>query len=280
MSQSASRAKRRLFTFLYYLISISSAIIIIVPIIFIFLSSFKTESEIFSSPWSFPKEFSFDTYIEIFLNYNMGNYFCNSIFYAVTGCAICLLLTFPASYAICRMRWKFSRLAMSYLASGLMIPIHAILVPLYIFISRTHIPNKIALVFIYAASTMPTALFLFVGNLKSLPISMEEAAVIDGCSVPAMLIRIVLPLSKSVGATVTVFSFLNIWNDLMLALVFLSNELEKTVQVGIMRFMDTYFTNYGYLLSAIIVAIVPTVILFAFLSRQIVGGLTAGAIKE
>ena len=280
MSESVSRIKTNFFTFLYYLISLTFSAIIIIPIIFIFFSSFKTETEIFSSPWSLPQTFSMSTYREIFLNYNMGNYFINSIFYAVTGCAICLALTFPASYAICRMRWKARNIALSYLASGLMIPIHAILVPLYIFVNRIQIPNKAALIFIYAASTMPTALFLFVGNLKSLPVSIEEAAIIDGCSIPNLLVRIVLPLSKSVGASVAVFSFLDIWNDLMLALVFLSNELDKTIQVGIMRFMDTYFTNYGYLLSAIIVAIIPTILLFAFLSKQIVGGLTAGAIKE
>jgi len=118
------------------------------------------------------------------------------------------------------------------------------------------------------------------GNLKSIPISIEEAAVIDGCSIPQVLIKIIVPLSKGVISSVLIFSFLNIWNDLMLALVFLSNELDKTIQVGIVRFQDTYFTNYGLLLSAISVAIIPTIIIFSFLSSQIVSGISAGAIKE
>lgn len=280
MSSDRNLLKKRVLSLIYYCIALTACVIILTPIIFIIISSFKTETQIFAAPWSLPQAISFSTYYEIFANYNMGNYFANSIFYSTVSCLICILITFPAAYALSRMHWKASKLTMAYLVSGLMIPIHSILVPLYITVSKIQISNKFALVFIYAAATIPTALFLFVGNLKSIPMSIEEAAVIDGCSIPQLLLRIVLPLSRSVTASVIVFSFLSVWNDLMLALVFLSNETEKTIQVGIMRFKDTYFTNYGFLLSAIVVAIIPTIILFAFLSKQIVSGLTAGAVKE
>lgn len=280
MADNRYSLKKQVLNFIYYFFLSIAAVIILVPILFIAMSSFKTETQIFSSPWSLPEAIRFNTYLEIFTNYNMRDYFSNSIFYSIASCLICLAITFPAAYAICRMRWRARNLAMAYLVSGLMIPIHSIMVPLYIAVSKTQLPNKYALVFIYAAATIPTALFLFVGNLKSIPISMEEASVIDGCSIPRLLLKIILPLSRSVIASVIVFTFLSVWNDLMLALIFLSNETEKTIQVGIMRFKDTYFTNYGYLLSAIVVAIIPTIVLFAFLSRQIVVGLTAGAVKE
>lgn len=274
------KIKKNLFNTLFYLCMACVFVIVIVPIVFIIVSSFKTETQIFSSPWTLPGSVSFKLYGELFSQYNMGNYFVNSIFYSLGGCLVCLLLAFPAAYAICRMRWKGRRLALAYLVSGLMVPVHAILIPLYIMVSGTAVPANIALLFIYAVTAIPTALFLFIGNLKSLPVSIEEAAVIDGCSIPQTLLRIVAPLSRGVIASVVTFSFLNIWNDLMLALVFLSNEIDKTVQVGIMRFRDTYFTNYGLLLSAISVAILPTIIMFSILSKQIISGVTAGAVKE
>ena len=274
------KARRRLQDALFYGLLILTTIVVIVPILFIVVSSFKTETQIFSSPWSLPDSLDFSVYGELFTRYNMGNYFANSITYALGGCVICLALTFPAAYAIARMRWKASKLALGYLVSGLMVPVHAIMIPLYIMVSRTPISNNTALLLIYAVTTIPTALFLFIGNLKAIPVSIEEAAVIDGCTIPKLLWHIIVPVSRGVIASVTIVSFLNIWNDLMLALVFLSNELEKTVQVGIMRFSDTYFTNYGLLLSAISVAIVPTILLFFVLSKQIITGITAGAVKE
>jgi len=272
--------KKRLFSTLYYVILLISTVIILIPIIFIIISSFKTETQIFSSPWSLPASLDFSTYYEIFVHYNMVNYFSNSIFYSIVSCFICLVLTFPASYAICRMRWRASKYVMAFLVSGLMIPVHAIIVPLYITVSKAQLPHNFALIFIYAAATIPTALFLFVGNLKSIPVSIEEAAVIDGCSIPRLLMSIIYPLSRSVMASVIVFTFLSVWNDLLIALIFLSNERDKTIPVGIMRFIDSYFTNYGFLLSALVVTIIPTIILFAFLSKYIVKGLTAGAVKE
>lgn len=272
--------KKRIFSALYYLILLIATVIIIIPIIFVVISSFKSETQIFSAPWSLPETLSFSTYYEIFAHYNMVNYFSNSLFYSSVSCIFCVALTFPASYAICRMRWRASRYVMALLVSGLMIPVHSIVVPLYIFVSKTNLPHNIALVMIYAAATLPTALFLFVGNLKSIPVSIEEAAIIDGCSIPQLLVRIIIPLSRAVMASVIVFTFLSVWNDFLLALIFLSNERDKTIPVGIMRFIDTYFTHYGYLLSAISVTIIPIIILFAVFSKHIVRGLTAGAVKE
>lgn len=275
-----AKTKKTIFNALFYFVVLAATVIVIVPTVFIIISSFKTETEIFASPWSLPSSFSFNTYVELFTKYNMGAYFKNSLFYAISGCFLCLVLAFPASYALSRMQWKGRGLVKLYLVSGLMVPIHAIMIPLYVIVSNVGISNKVALVFIYCVTAIPTALFLLIGNLKSIPISIEEAAVIDGCSIPQVLLTIIVPLSKGVISSVLIFSFLNIWNDLMLALVFLSNELDKTIQVGIVRFQDTYFTNYGLLLSAISMAIIPTIIIFSFLSSQIVSGVAAGAIKE
>lgn len=277
---SPEKCKRYAWNVLFYGILCLAAAVVIVPILFIILSSFKDDTTIFSQPAALPEKFDFSTYIALFEEYNMGTYFSNSLFYAFSGCVLCLCLAFPAAYALTRMRWKGRTLSQAYLLSGLMIPIHSIVIPLYILTSKAHISNKLALVLIYAITALPTALFLFMGNLKSIPVSIEEAAVMDGCSIAQVLMRIVAPLSRGVIASVVIFSFLNIWNDMMLALIFLSEELDKTIQVGIMRFQGSYYTNYPLLLSAISVAIIPMVILFFFMSRQIISGVTVGAVKE
>ena len=274
------KLKRYGSNFLFYSVLCAAVFFVLVPIIFIILSSFKNETKIFSEPRAMPETFDPSTYISLFRDYNMGNYFFNSLLYSFWGCFICLALTFPAAYALSRMRWKASRLAQAYLMSGLMIPIHAIVIPLYILVSKTSIPNRVALTFIYAVTSLPTALFLFIGHMKSIPVAIEEAAVMDGFTLPRVLLRIIMPLSRGSIASVVIFSFLNIWNDMMLALIFLSNELEKTVQIGIMRFQGSYYTNYPLLLSAIAMAILPTMILFFCMSRQIISGVTVGAVKE
>jgi raffinose/stachyose/melibiose transport system permease protein len=251
--------KKMFFRILYVVIILFVSVIVLFPMIFIISSSFKTEEMIFSSPWSLPTKISFKTYITLFQRFNMGNYLVNSVFYALCGSCFCCLI--------------------AYLISGLMIPIHGILVPLFITMSKLHISNKFALLMIYVSSSIPTALFLFIGNLKALPFSVEESAIMDGCTLPQVVRKIVLPVSQSVIASVIIVTFLSIWNDLLLALVFLGNEKEKTIQVGIMRFQDDQYTNYGLLLSAIVMAILPMVVIFECFSKQIVSGMTAGAVK-
>lgn len=274
------KCRRRWWDLMFYSVLCIAAFLIIIPIIFVVLSSFKDEVKIFSDPWALPVSWNFDNYIALFEQYDMGVYFRNSLFYALAGCLVCLVLSFPASYALCRMRWKTRGFFQAYLLAGLMVPIHSIVIPLYIIICKIPVSNRFALVLIYAVTTLPTALFLFIGNLKSLPISIEEAAVIDGCSLVQVLLRIVIPLSRGAIASVVIFSFLNIWNDMMLALIFLGDNLDKTIQIGIMRFQGGYYTNYPLLLSAISMAIIPMMILFFFMSRQIISGVTVGAIKE
>ena len=263
----------------YILLSVA-AIVIILPLFFVLMSSFKSNEEIFLSAFSLPKNISFKNYFTVFNPiYHLHTYFFNSIFYVVIVCSAGVLIDTMAAYAIGRMKWKFNKLTLAFFLSGLMIPLHATLVPLYIMVSKFRMPNQMALLLLFIASTIPTSVFLIVSYLSQVPKAVEESAVIDGSTIPYLFITIVIPIIKPAIATITIFNFRAVWNDLLLSLIFLNNESIQTLQLGLSNFKGAYFSDYGLILAALVVSIIPSIILFLFMSDKIVSGIAAGAVK-
>ncbi len=175
----------------------------------------------------------------------------NSLFYATVVCLVGLAVTTTAAYAIGRMRWKLSKWAPGLLMTGMMVPMHAITVPLYIFTTRIGVTNRMALMLIFITNTIPVSTFMIVGFLKGIPHEIEESAVIDGCSIPKTFVSIVCPMLKPTLATVTIFNFLSVWNNRLLSLIFLNEESQKTLQRGIVRIKNAFYTDYNILPSGI-----------------------------
>lgn len=271
--------KKKILGAVQYVFLSVGALLVAFPLLFTLVSSLKTNEEIFGSPWLLPESPDFSSYTELFTRFNLHVYFFNSMFYAVAVCVVSLVVVTMAAYGLTRMKWRFSRLAMGFLLTGIMVPLHAILVPLYITVSKMRIPNQFALTMIFIASAIPTSVFLISGFLKGIPRTIEESAVIDGAGLPRVFISIVCPMITPVLATVTIFNFMSVWNDLMLSLIFLSEESKKTLQLGILRFQSAFYSDYGMLLSAIVVAVIPTVVVYLFMSERIINGITAGAVK-
>jgi raffinose/stachyose/melibiose transport system permease protein len=266
--------------FLKYALLAVSAILVILPLIFILVSSFKTNEEIFSGAFNLPKKFNPENYRTVFNPlYHIHTYFINSVVYAVIVCTLGVLIDTMAAYAIGRMIWKFSKLVLALFLSGIMIPLHAILVPLYVMVSRFRLPNQGALLLLFIASTIPASVFLITGYLRQVPRAVEESAVIDGSSILHLFFTIVIPIIKPAIATVTIFNFMGVWNDLMLSLIFLNNDSIQTLQLGVANFKSAFFTDYGLILAALVVSIIPSIIVFLFMSDKIVSGITAGAVK-
>ena len=255
------------------------AVLVLFPLLFLAMSSLKTNDELFSSAFSLPQTPQFSNYVEIFTKFNQHIYFFNSLFYAVTVCIIGAIIDAAAAYAIGRMHWKLSKAALMLLLAGIMIPLHAILVPLYIVVSRFRMSNQMTLMLLFVASTIPTSVFLITGFLDNVPRAVEESAVIDGCSIPRMFVSVVCPIIMPALATVTIFNFMGVWNDLLLSLIFLTDERHKTLQLSIMRFKDAYFSNYGMLLTAIMISILPSIVVYLVMSDRIISGLTSGSVK-
>jgi len=265
---------------LKYLLLFVSAILVILPLVFVFMSSFKSNEEIFLGAFKLPSKFRYQNYITIFNDiYHMHTYFANSFLYAIVVCSAGVIINSMAAYAIGRLKWKLSKPVMALFLGGLMIPLHAIIVPLYIFVSRFRMPNQVALSFLFIASTIPTSVFLFAGFLGQVPKSIEESAIIDGSSIPYMFYNIVIPIIKPAIATVTIFNFMGVWNDLLLSLIFLNNDRLQTLQLGITRFKGAFYSEYGLLLAAIVLSIIPSIVVYLIMSEKIISGITSGAIK-
>jgi len=271
--------KKRIVNIIRYFIFLLLVSVILFPLGFILTASFKSNTEIFNSPWGLPEEISLKGYQAIIETYNIGRNLANSLLYSTGSCIVAIAAASMASYAITRMRWKFSKAALNYLLLGIMVPIHSLLVPLYISVSKLRLPSPAALLLIYIAGAIPTAVFIMTGFLESVPYELEEAAVIDGASIKKCFFSIILPLLKPSIATVGILTFMNVWNDLLMGLIFLKNQSHYTIQLFIAQFKGSHATNYPVLLASIIFSAIPMIIIYFVMSDRLIDGITQGAVK-
>ena len=263
-----------------YAFLIAYALMILVPLFFILISSLKDDQDIFMHPFALPQTWHFVYYKEVWVNYDLYKYFINSIYYTSVSVIATISLCALGAYAVVRLKWRLKNVAFSYFLLGLMVPTHALVVPLYIMAVKLRVNDpRITIVLIMTATHITTSLFILSGYLKKMPLEMEEAAVIDGCSITSVFFRIVAPIMQPAIATVAIFTFLSIWNDFFVSLIFIDNQKLWSIQLGMSMFKGSLSVSYSHLLVAISITIIPAIVLYAFLNRKIIAGLTAGAVK-
>lgn len=254
-------------------------IIQIFPLYWMVTFSLKTNAEIFGgNTVGLPQNWKWSNYTEVFAKGNMGTYLFNSVIVTSLTIFFTLLLSAMATYAIVRMKWKLSKVVYTIFLIGMMLSIHAVLLPLYLnlqFVMDTYW----ALVLPYVAFAMPTAILLMVGTLEALPREMEEAAFIDGASIYRIFYQIILPMLAPILSTVAILTFLSSWNELMLAITFISSDKIKTATVGVNDMVGKYFTKWGIIGAGLTAATLPTLIMYAFLSKNVTRSLAMGAVK-
>lgn len=277
---SKSKKKTSTVTKLIYVFLILLAAVYIVPLIWVFLVSFKTNAEIFTSPFALPESLAWDNYQVAWTAGKLGIATLNSFIVCVVTLALSMLIGSMSAFAIGRMKWKFSGLAMVYFMMGMMIPVHCVLIPLFTRFSKLGLSNSLTgLVLPYLTFSLPVTIFIMTGFFKSIPNELLESACIDGCSIYQIFGKIALPLSKT-GLFVTgLMTFVANWNELLLAMVFISDDTKKTLPVSLSKFVGPYNTNYSQMFAAIVLAIIPTIVVYCCFSNQIVDGLTTGAVK-
>lgn len=255
-------------------------IVYIAPLLWMLSVSLKTNQEVFASPFGIPAAFQWVNYEVAWTAGKLGGATLNSIIVCVITLVVSMLVGSMAAFAIGRMRWKFSGTALTYFMIGMMIPVHCVLIPLFVQFSKIHMTNNLlALILPYITFSLPMTIYIMVGFFKGMPGELFEAACIDGCSIYRCFFSIALPLGKT-GLFVTgLMTFVNNWNELLLAMVFISDPLKKTLPVTLTYFVGPYSTNYVQMFAAIIIAIAPTILVYCCFSNQIVDGLTAGAVK-
>ena len=259
----------------------SFTLIQLYPLVWLILFSFKDNNEIFSQNIiGLPRVWRVSNYVEALTNGNVAVYFLNSLLVTTVTILVSSILLSACGYAIVRMKWKLSKLTLSYLLLGMMVPIHATLLPMFIVLRDIKlIDTYFALIIPYIAFALPMGIFILTSFLANIPKEMEEAACIDGCSIYGIFFRIVLPLIKSAIATIAIFTYLSSWNELMFASTFLNSDNLKTLPVGIMSLSGQYTTKWGPIGAGLVIATAPTIMIYILLSDQVQKSLVMGAVK-
>lgn len=272
--------KFRISSVIIYSFFVLLAVIYIAPLFWVVFVSFKTNAEVFDSPFSLPASLQWDNYKVAFQAGRLGAATLNSVIVCAITLVISLLIGAMAAFAIGRMRFKLAGTVLTYFMIGMMIPVHCVLIPLFVTFSNWHLTNSLlALVLPYTTFSLPMTIYILVNFFRGMPGDMFEAACIDGCSIYICFFKIALPLAKT-GLFVTgLMSFVGNWNELLMAMVFISDAAKKTLSVTLTYFVGPYSTNYTQMFAAIVIAVVPSIVVYCCFSNQIVEGLTAGAVK-
>ncbi|MFY9569066.1 MAG: carbohydrate ABC transporter permease [Acetivibrionales bacterium] len=250
------------------------------PLLWLIINSLKTDTEMFIDPWSVIPSFQFDNYATAWVSGKIGTSFFNSVMVSFTSVGVTIVVASMAAFALKRFKWKLSGFVMGLFLIGVMIPIHSTLIPLFMVFNKIGLLNKhISLVLPYVAFALPTSIFILSGFMATFPKEIEEAAVIDGCSMKGVFWRIIFPLSKSSIATISIFNFVTAWNELMFALIFMTSDSKMTLPVSLTRFKGQYSTSWTIQLAAVVIMVLPSLIAYFFLNDKIIKSLTIGAVK-
>lgn len=266
---------------LQYSILIIWTLVNLFPLYWMFTFSLKENSEIFGENIiGLPKKWLWSNYATALTTGNMGRYFFNSI--VVTGSTILLTTLFAlmATYALTRLEWKGRKLVNNIFMLGLTVPIHAAILPVFIILRSLKMTNSYqALIIPYVAFALAMAIMVSGSFMVNIPKELEEAACIDGCGVFSIFFRIILPLMKPAISTIGIFTFLSAWNELMFAVIFISDSKYRTLPVGIQTLSGSYTTDWGPIGAALVIATLPTLIVYCFMSKKVQKSLIAGAVK-
>jgi raffinose/stachyose/melibiose transport system permease protein len=257
-------------------------VIALFPVLVIVVNSFKSRSAIFRSPLSFPTAKTFDLvgYDTVLSQGDFVLYFQNSLIVTVASLAFVLLFGAMAAFALAEYRFRGNALMGLYLALGIMIPIRLGTVAILQLMVASGLVNTLtALILVYSAQGLPLAVFILSEFMKQVSADLKDAGRIDGLSEYRIFFRLVLPLVRPSMATVAVFTMIPIWNDLWFPLILAPAEHTKTVTLGAQIFIGQFVTNWNAVLAALSLAILPVLILYLIFSRQLIRGITSGAVK-
>ena len=251
------------------------------PVYWMFTFSLKNNAEIFGDNIvGLPKHWLWSNYTSALNTGKMGLYFLNSAIVAVATIVITLVVALLATFALTRLIWRQRKTLNKFFMLGLTIPIHASIVPVYVTLSRMHLLNTYwALIIPYSAFSLAMAILVCTGFMNEIPRELDESACIDGCNVWGIFLRIIVPLMKPAVATVGIYTFLQCWNELMFANIFISKSALRTLPVGVQALSGQYTTDWGPIGAALVLATFPTLFVYIFLSKKIQDSFVAGAIK-
>lgn len=263
-----------------YIFLLVFVLIAVGPVIWAFLSSFKTYSEINSSALALPESFHFKNYADAFKYAPIGKYFINSLIVVGTSVLVTVTVVAMSAYVVSRFQFKMKTVLVLLISAALMLPAQAISQPLFtIFKTMGIFDTKTGLVIVYSAMGIPMAFFVMVSYYATISPALEKAAYIDGATFLKTFSKVILPLAKPGLVTVALLQFINTWNEFYFALMLTSGDRARTIPIALNYYMGTFANNYSALFAAVVMTVLPTIIIFILLQRQVIESLTVGAVK-
>jgi len=259
------------------------AIVQLYPLYWLFVFSLKSNRDILLSKniLGWPEVFQWENYVTVLSRSTIPRYFLNSAIYSGATVFIVGVLTAMASYAIARMRWKLSGATLMLFVIGIMIPVHAALLPLYQVLNATGLRNVpyVGLIIVYVAFAIPMSTMILTSFFKAIPKELEEAAFIDGCGIFSSFRLIMLPIIMPALATASIFTVMGTWNDLLLVQTYVDVNNLKTITVGVLDFVGIHSRRLGLIGAGLFTATVPIIVVYILFSEKIQKSLLQGALK-
>ena len=278
----AQKAKTGLVGFLLNALMILFSASCIFPLVWMFYSSLKTKRVFNADIIGLPKEPTISNYVKILTNqdYHIGQSMMASVRTTLLSVFFIVLFGFIVGYILSRIKFKGNRILYVMFLMGMLIPVHSLLVPIYVVFNKTGLGNQwFTLIIPYVAFGLPIAVFLVEGYIKAIPVELEEAAAIDGSSFSRTLFSIMLPIANPILVTIAIIQVFSCWNEFSFALVLIKDVRLQTVPLAMTMFKGQFASDYPKIMSAMLTTMAPIVILYFVFSKQIIKGMVAGAVK-
>ena len=264
---------------IYFALTVA-AILVVLPLMWLFFTSFKSRMDLAKNTWGLPKTWEISNYFIAWTGSEIPLYMWNSIRATAVAIILTIILSTPVSFVISRFRFKGNKLLYMFFIAGMMIPIHSTVIPIYTMVGDMNLNNNLEILgLVYGAFRIPISIFILEGFMSALPRELEECAIIDGCSTANIFFKIIVPLSKDGIVTISILTVLSSWNELLIYMLLISDPTKKTLPNGLMGFITEYNSEYTQLAAGIMISIIPAILFYAFAQEKIEKGMIAGAIK-
>ena len=284
----------RLYKLFIYVVLITLAVVIIVPVVWVFMASIKQNSEFYGSPWTLPATVYWQNFVDAWNAASMGSYMLNSVLVTALSLIILLVVALPAAYCLSRFRFRGGGFLNTCFMAGLFINVNYIVVPIflmmrdwdswmnYFFGKTVFLNNLFMLALVYASTALPFTVYLLSGYFATLPHDFEEAAYIDGAGYGQAMVRVIFPMAQPSIITIILFNFLSFWNEYIISMTLMSSSTgQKTLPVGLLNLMQGQQSKaeFGIMYAGLVLVMLPTLILYMCVQKKLTQGMTVGGLK-
>ena len=292
LKHQASNAER-LYKFFIYLVLTLLAVLILVPVLWALLASVKETSEHYGNPWALPTHIHWQNFVDAWNKANMGGYMLHSVTVTLLALAILLVVALPASYCLARFQFVSQKILNTCFMAGLFINVNYIVVPIYLMLSDGDkwlksvlgngflLNNHIVVAVVYAATALPFTIYLLSSYFATLPHDFEEAAYIDGAGYTRTMLEIIFPMAKPSIITVILFNFLSFWNEYIIIKTLITDRDQWTLPAGLLNLMQAQQSaaEYGPMYAGLVLVMLPVLILYICVQKNLTKGMTVGGLK-